>query len=313
MGVASVLESILIIGFMIGIGVLLTKFVNFNKETRNLLIILIVNIAMPCIILSSILHFQIDERIFKDIIVIFFLSVGVNILGIASGCLLSKGIKVSSQKAREISILSGLGNTGFIGVPLCAVLFGAKGAFFAAVFDAGVVFTLWTFGVIILQKPVYFSFGGLKSLINPPLVAIVIGLIIAYFNLQLPDIFVLLTDKLANLASPLAMFYIGMLVSDLWKKRSHIPLQNIGIPIITKLLLLPIITILILKYLKLDEDLSYVVLLASTMPTLTSASIVFAKYKADEEMGASVTVYSTVFSLFTIPVIVFFLGMLLYH
>ncbi|MFK9094303.1 AEC family transporter [Bacillus salipaludis] len=66
-----------------------------------------------------------------------------------------------STKKREIALLSGLRNTGFIGIPLCAALIGPEGALFAAIFDAGVDITIWTVGVLIIQQNRRFTFQSL--------------------------------------------------------------------------------------------------------------------------------------------------------
>ncbi|RXT04173.1 AEC family transporter [Ammoniphilus sp. CFH 90114] len=305
---SSVFQSILVMGAMIGVGCLLSRHITWNEDTRTFLIQIIVNIAMPCIILASIFQFPIDQDVFKQIAIIFLISVVINVLGIGLGWILARMMNASPQKAKEMAILSGLGNTGFIGLPLCAALFGPKGALLAAVFDAGLDFTIWTVGVIMLQKHQRFSFSSLKSMVNIPMIAIVVGLFIAYLNVQPPQIFITLTENLAHLASPLAMIYIGLLVPSLWKKKKQIHLPQLGLPIVCKLLLFPVLTVLFLHLFTLEMDVIQVVLVQSTMPTITVASILFAKYAADEEMGAAATVFSTLISLSTIPVMVYVLS-----
>lgn len=44
------------------------------ENTKQTYTILIVNVGMPCIILSSILKVEIDQSIFKDVITVFRLS-----------------------------------------------------------------------------------------------------------------------------------------------------------------------------------------------------------------------------------------------
>lgn len=306
---ASVFQSIFIMGSMIGIGSMLAKHVPLNEDTRKLMIQLIVNVAMPCIILNSIFQFPIDQEVLKQVLMIFFLSIALNILGIGLGWTLALISKAPPHKARELAIISGLGNTGFIGLPLCAVLFGPKGALLAAVFDAGLDFTIWTVGIIFLQRDKGFSLGSLKAMLNLPMAAIVIGLSFAALHLQPPSIFVDMTGKLAHLASPLAMMYIGMLIPSLLKKKGQISIPQLGVPIGCKLILFPVLTAFILQAVSsLDMEITQVILVQSTMPTITLASILFAKCAADEEMGAAATVFSTLVSLSTIPVMVYFLS-----
>jgi malate permease and related proteins len=306
MSFSTVFSSILVMGSMICIGSLLTRYVPFNEDTRKLLILIIVNVAMPCIILSSIFHFPLTETVLKQILQMFVLSIGMNLIGIAVGWGAARCYQAPPQKAVEMAILSGLGNTGFIGLPLCAALFGPKGALLAAVCDAGLDFTLWTAVVVMLQRNQKFSFRSLTALFNIPMMAVFVGLTLAFIGLKPPRIIVDITSVLAALAAPLAMIYIGMLVPTLWKKRISIPLPHLGIPIVCKLLLFPMIIAMGLHYISVDNEITQVVLVQSTMPTMTVASILFAKYAADEEMGAAATVFSTLLSLSTIPIMVYF-------
>lgn len=302
-----VFQSISMISIMIFIGAVLLKTFPFNDHTRKMFISLIVNVAMPCIILSSIFHVEMDAGTFRLIAIVFCLSIIINLVGIGFGWGLANLFHGQSNKKRELAILSGLGNTGFIGIPLCATLFGPKGALFAAIFDAGVDFTIWTVGVLILQKNNRVTFGTLKSMLNIPTAAIVVGLAIAYFHVKIPSLAIQLTDQLANLAAPLAMFYIGALLTTLRREKVRESGPQSWIPITVKLIIMPVAVACIVPFLALEMEITQTVLIQSMMPTLTLASILFAKYSADEEIGTVTTVLSTIFSVVTIPLMFYFI------
>ncbi|MBO8165535.1 MAG: AEC family transporter [Brevibacillus sp.] len=297
-------SSVAMMAAIIGIGAAVARKVPLTDDNRQLMIVLIVNVAMPCIILNGIFQTPIDETLLAQIFLIFFLSVLLNCIGIGMGWLAAKAVRTPRRKACEMAIVSGLGNTGFIGLPLCAALFGPKGALLAAVFDAGLDFTLWTVGVMLLQERRSFSLSSMKALINIPMVAIVGGMVIALVGWQPPETVKTLTSTLAQLASPLAMLYIGMLIPSLLKVRKPFPLPVIGLPITVKLCLFPLAVCLMLSFITPPLDVTRVVMVQVTMPSLTLASILFARYAADEQMGAMATVCSTLIGLLTIPLMV---------
>ncbi|MFJ7936701.1 AEC family transporter [Sporosarcina sp. NPDC096371] len=305
MEISVVVQSIVIISFMIIIGAFLSKSFTFNEDTRSVFISLIVNVAMPCIILSSIFNVEMNDNTFTMIILVFCLSILINLAGIGLGWLLSVIFYRKSTKKRELALLSGLGNTGFIGIPLCAVLLGPEGALYAAIFDAGVDFTIWTVGVLMLQKKRSFGIQTFKSMINIPIIAIVVGLTVSYFHYSPPSIMISLVDQLAALAAPLAMFYIGILVMTLKGSKVKESGTKVWLPITVKLLLLPGVVAILITFLHLDLAIVQTVLIQSMMPTLTLASILFAKYSADEDIGAITTVLSTVLALLTIPLMIY--------
>lgn len=299
---------------MISIGIVLAKTFQFNEDTRAVFISLIVNVGMPCIILSAIFQIEIDESVIRKIFLVFLFSIVFNVIGIGVGYLFAVLFHKKVNRARELAILSGLGNTGFIGIPLCAVLLGPEGALYAAIFDAGVDFTIWTVGAVLLQKNPRIGLGMLRTMINPPIIAILVGMTMVLVGYHPPYLLQDLFDRLAAIAAPLAMFYIGIMTMTLIQSSSNSIRKSrstLWLPITVKLILMPILAVLIGKALSLDEILLQTFLIQAAMPTLTLSSILFAKYSADEEIGIVTTIISTIAALFTIPVMISLLNLYL--
>jgi len=306
MDIAVVYHSIFLIALLITLGAITAREYKLNNDTRQMYMTLIIKVAMPSIILSSIFKVDIDSKIFKTLALIFFISILINLLGLLMGFIISILFKLHHKRI-EIAILSAFGNTGFIGIPLCAVLFGPEGALYAAIFDAGVDFTIWTLGVFIIQRNKTFNLQTLKGMINIPLLAIIIGLSIAFLNISVPEIVIDLSDSLAAFAVPLAMFYIGATMSQYKSFSKSISYIELIIPVLVKLILLPLLVVTLVLFSTLNELTSYVIIVQSMMPALTLSSILFAKHSRDENFGAFVTVISTIISLLTIPGILFFI------
>ncbi|WP_243014052.1 AEC family transporter [Brevibacillus borstelensis] len=304
MEISLLLQSILLMAVIIAIGSVIGYRQPLTGESRQLIITIIVNVAMPCIILDGVFQTPIDSQTMTQIVIIFGISVLLNCLGILLGWLGARTLPLSEKKRREMAILSGLGNTGFIGLPLCAALFGPKGALLAAVFDAGVDVVMWTVAVMMLQEKGAFSLKGLKAMVNIPMIAIVLGLGAAMAGFMPPEPVKHLVGTLAKLASPLAMMYIGMLLPLLLRKKPHFSLPVLGMPLTFKLIVFPLSAALLLSVLHLDGEITRVAIIQVAMPTLTMASILFARYAADEEMGAMTTVFSTLLALVSIPAVI---------
>ncbi|MDA5109661.1 AEC family transporter [Brevibacillus thermoruber] len=303
MEIITLIQSILVMAAIIGIGAAIGCRQPLAADSRQLLITIIVNVAMPCIILDGVFQTPIDDRLMLQIFAIFAVSVLLNCLGILIGWLGARTLPLSAKKRRELAILSGLGNTGFIGLPLCAALFGPKGAVLAAVFDAGLDFVMWTVAVMMLQEKGTFSLKGLKAMVNIPMIAIVAGLGFAMSGLTPPEPVKQLAAALARLASPLAMLYIGMLLPLLLRSKPQVSLPLLGVPITFKLFVFPLSAALLLSVLHVDAEITRVAVVQVAMPTVAMASILFARYAADEEMGAMTTVFSTLLALLTIPAV----------
>lgn len=308
MGQIAVVESIAIIAIMIGIGCVLSRWTPLTDDTQRMFISLIFNVAMPCIILSSIFHVEMTSSLFRNMLLVFALSIVINVLGIALGWFGSSFFFEDRLRRAEMGIVSGLGNTAFIGIPLCAVLLGPEGALYAAIFDAGVDFTIWTVAVMLLQREKQNGMGTLKAMINPPMIAIVIGLILSFVKLRPPGIVIGLLDQLAAIAAPLAMLYIGFLIMNLKSANVKKVRSTLWLPLSIKLIVLPFIVAVFLSFIVLDRTMSQSIIIQAMMPTLTLSSVLFAKYSADAEGGALTTVVSILLGLLTVPMMIMVVG-----
>lgn len=300
---AALYSSTFLMASIIAIGAFLSYRQPFTAEIRQFFVTVIVNVAMPCIILASIFGTPLNDQLIREVLITFAFSLGINGLGIFMGWLAARTRGYPSRKARELAILAGLGNTGFIGLPLCAALFGPKGALLAAVFDAGLDVIIWTVGVLLLQEG-RIQLSQFRALWNVPMVAIVGGLTIAAIGWQPPAFAARLTETLANMAAPLAMLYIGFLIPGLWRRKKTESMAALPLPLAFKLVVFPLCVACLLWLLPLSRSIEQVVLIQTAMPTITMASILFAKCAADEELGAMATVVSTVLAMITIPIVV---------
>lgn len=131
------------------------------------------------------------------------------------------------------------------------------------------------------------------------------------FHYRPPFLLTDLFDRLAALAAPLAMFYIGIMTISLFKVRSTKGMTGtrsiLWLPLLVKLALLPVFAVLIGKALSLDQVMLQT--LQAAMPTLTLSTILFAKYSADEEMGTITTILSTLVAFLTIPVMIYLMNL----
>lgn len=301
------IHTILTMGSMLGLGALLTHKVRFNKDTRGLFTSLIIYIGVPSLVLVSFLKTPYEEGLYLQLLWTFLFSIGIYLVIVCCTKWLALLIGISNQRASELAVISAQGNTGYIGLPLCAVLLGPKGTLFAVIFDMGIGVSLWTISVMVLQNQVSLTPRTLKPLLNAPLIAIIVGVSCFFLELKMHDSIIQLLQRLGAIAAPLALIYIGFFIPKMLKNRKQINLSLLVLPIGIKLLLMPVITAFILACLNLEREITQVILLMSTMPTGAMVPILFEQFKADHELGASATIYATILSLVTIPMM-FYLG-----
>lgn len=308
MDISSVFTSITMMGIIVLFGALVGSRITITNEAKQLLVAIIVNIALPAIILNGVFNTEIDDRLLQNILLIFLLSVFINIIGFTTGWFSGRLLGFSSSDAKSIGVIAGLGNSGFIGIPLCAELFGPIGGLLAAIFDAGLDVVVFSFVILMLQQEQRFSIKRFKTLLNIPFIAIVTGLTIAIIGLEPPVIAKNLAGFLSSLAAPLAMIYIGLLIPEFFRKERKVRFKFVSISLVYKLFIFPLVMIPIIKILPIDTMIQQVCYVLVTMPTIMLAPVILAKYSKNdqaEDVGAIATIYSTVLSLATIPFILY--------
>ncbi|NRG45442.1 AEC family transporter [Bacillus sp. CRN 9] len=311
MDAATVTLAIATMGIIILFGAFVAIKVPITKEAKNLLMAIIINLAVPFIILNGVFNTEISDEVFQQVFIIFGASIVFNSVATVIGIIIGRLIGFQLSKAKKLSLLAAIGNTGFIAIPLCATLFGPIGGLLAAVFDAGLDFVLFSLGIYLLQSDQRFNIKQLKALLNMPLLAITIGLLYVISGLEAPAFMQQLASMLSGLAAPLAMLYIGFLLPPFFKKGQTLYYRELWFPILLKLIIFPALTIFILSLMPLNTFLKQMLVILTAMPTFMLASVLFSRYTNDEDKAVMTTVYSTILSLVTIPLVTVFAGFFL--
>ncbi|TMW72328.1 AEC family transporter [Alteribacter natronophilus] len=303
MDITVVITSIMVMGVMIGIGAFFASKVPVTAEVKQAMILIVLNIAVPSIVLNGVFNTEVTDQLLNQAILIFFISLAFHLGALLFAWIFTRIAGFRSLFAKKMTILAALGNTGFIGIPLCATIFGPTGGLLAAVFDAGLDLILFSVGVYLLQSGEKFQLRQLKSVINLPLVAVVTGLTAGVTGFQPPAILQQLTALLSGLAAPLAMLYIGMMLYNHFRVAGLKVYRQIWFPLVIRLMVIPAVTLAVVLMTPLDPFLQALVVILSAMPTITLSAILFGRYAGDEETAVVTIAVSTVLSLGTIPLV----------
>ncbi len=276
-----------------------------KKESLQDIAKLVVDYGIPALIFSAfVLEFSSDMLLSMSTVLLF--AVGTALVGYAVSFLVIKLGKIDQEKKSEFFIASVYGNTGFIGIPVCYAVFGREGALLAAVFDFGMTFIVFSLGVFVLLGKHNSSFSGvLKNLFNPPVIAFFVGLIFAAANIPIPTLVMSGINMLGALAPPLAMMFIGGMLSQMeeiqWRTKTMSSL------ILTRLILIPIVTVIFIKLFGIVGLVAGVILLETATPTMVAAPLLYQRYVGNPNFSASAVFITTLLCIITIPIIMLLL------
>lgn len=300
---AVLVDQMKIIATLMIIGVIWQKLKLFDNNLINSLSSIISKLILPLMLCTLIGSVSATELLgsYKIFIICFvFYSTVVIIAKIASMFRKSK----DDKKKMDI-LLQCYCNTGFIGVPLLVSLFGDSSAIIAASYTLVEIFFYWVIGPLILGDR---DKVNLKKLINPIMISVVLGIIIIFLPVNLNGNIVWETAKnVGGTCKYFSSIYIGMAVArmDISKIKDNIK-SAFNAPV--KLLISPLFAYFLFGatgILKGDTLIMFIILCST--PAGMMLPIVAEVSESDTIEYSSVgLLFSTVLSLVTLPLVVWF-------
>jgi len=193
-----------------------------------------------------------------------------------------------------------LHNTGNMGVPICLFAYGTAGLGVASAIASVIILLHFTLGVLLAKK----SFSLEILIKNVPIYAILASVIFLYFRWDVPGYIENTTFLLTYTTIFLVLMSLGIALSRFevvsWTKASILGAVRVIIG--------PIIGFSLIKYLDLDGFAAGVLLIQSAMPSAVLTYLVGSMYSERKVVDsvASVIVTSTVMSLVTVPIVVYY-------
>jgi len=202
-----------------------------------------------------------------------------------------------------------LGNTSFLGYALVPVLASQDALPYAVLYDQfGSFLILSTFGLTVIAiysggvRPTPAAVFG-RVLRFPPFIALVFALTV--MPAQPPEAIRNVLQQLAGAMLPMVGLALGMQLKLRLPRAQLLPL---GLGLAGKLVLLPLLAWGFCLLLQLGPDARDGVVLESGMPPLITAAALAAMARLGPELGAALVGYGVVFSMISLPVLRWGLG-----
>lgn len=203
-------------------------------------------------------------------------------------------------------------NCGFMGYPLLRAAFPANGMFYGACYVLFFTVYMWTLGVFLLSSGKKGTTGTClrKAVLNPGVIAAVLGLIFCLMGIRLPSALFSALDSTAEITFPLAMIILGSMLRSAPIGKL---LGNGGVYLVTiaKNIVLPLLVLLICRLFKVADGTTYVCVIMASTPVAAKAPILAETYGADRTSALSAVAISTLCSLVSIPAVLYITRMVL--
>ena len=302
MDIMVVFQTMLKLFLLLVLGFVLFKCHIFDEYTNKKISALIVNVASPMLIISSIAGVEGNEKS------IVFLMIGAGILMYIGFIILGKIInRIFPFPKKDWPVYECMvvfANTGFMGYPVLLDVFGQEAVFYASLIHMAFNFFVYTYAIMCLTKSDDSEFKlNFKQLLTPGIVLIFIGILIYLFDIQLPSVLMDTINSVGSLTAPLSMMMIGSSLAVYPIKDSFTDWRSYVFAFV-RLMIVPFVTMIMCRLLHIDAYYANITIITNAMPVGSMVLMLATQYNANVKIVTKNIVVSTLLSVITIPIVV---------
>ena len=286
--------TILSIVIMIALGYILKRLDFLSEDDITPLNKIVMNILLPCMIFSAL--FSADLSAIHKL--------GVLPIAIIS-CIILKKFGFDDKRLWSVLVTVMIANTAFMGYPVNLGVFGDAGFLRAIFCDLGTTSIFLILSLLLVLK-----FGGTPRaavkdiLLFPPLWAVVLGIIFNLCNIPIGPVVDNVVNYLGDGAIPLIMISLGLSINLgglKWNK------DMVCFTSIMKLFIFPIVMFAFVTLFHFTGYEYTIAIVEAAMPSGMLSLMLAVNYGLDYHLTSDCILMNTVFSLVTLPIIIFLL------
>lgn len=269
----------------------------------------IVYFAYPCMIIHNLGTLETNRRLALNFLLMLVLTLACFFLYAGVTYLYSKVRNIPREISHVVEFSSICPNNGFMGFPITLLFFGEKGLFFMLAHNAAMNFFFFSYGVKLIRRnrdeirrrrPHAVARSLLKVLVNPNIIALIIGFLISVSGAGIPEAVDEYLVYIGGVSTPMAMIFIGSTLAGC--KLTEIIREKVVIEAsFNKLVLLPLLTYGFVAFLPVDPLIKAMLVLGCCFPAASMVSMLAEQEGEDRTMPSKILFLSTLVSSATIP------------
>lgn len=297
-----VIEQVLLLLFFIMVGFLLAKTKLIDTRHTKLLSTLAVYVFLSANIFKTFATNFTPTYLREKYLLIVISAVALAVL-VAFAWVAGKLMTKDKYKQNIIRYSLTIPNYGYAGYAM------AEGIYDSLMLQNVMMVTVpisaytYTIGYCMLTN----SKISLKRLLNPITIAMVLGAIVGFFGIPLPDVVHLFLGKSSGCMAPIGMILAGAVIAE-YKFSTLLHRWDVYVITVLRLAVLPIATGLVLRLLHLDIAMIPLMLIVSMPCGLNT--IIFPKLIGEDcQTGAALALVTNILSCVSIPLIFALFGL----
>lgn len=298
-------EPFLILIALIALGVLVARLHILDEQSVSRISNLVIQVTLPAAIFIAVAT-EMTPQMFGAAPWVVLLGVISGIVTYALAALIGRFLRLEPSRRGVYTLAACSTNTGFLGIPLIASVFGPVAAVTAVLYDFSTTIIIFTIGIGGLDRSDkrFDLWKLLRNLCNPMFMALVLAVGWSATGWTLPSLAVRLLHLLGDSTIPLVMICLGhMLYSAQGKAR--VPALHMGLLSGIRFIAAPMLMLALVSLPAMTPEAQAVCVLQSAMPAATLTPILARQYGADEHFGVSATLSTTLLSLLILPLLTY--------
>ena len=259
-------------------------------------------VFIPAFVFNIISEAKIDSELALQMLsFILVAQIAVALLGFLVG----KALRQSREITAAFVLIATFGNVGNFGLPLIVFRWGETARTFATVYFVATVFISF---VICVGVASWARSGGVTAVFSvfktPALIALIPALVFNITDLEVPIFLSRLSGLLGQGMIPVMLITLGVQMGEIPKIKINF---NVFAASTVRLIGGPVLALLIVPYFGLEGLERSTGILQAAMPAAVLASIIALEYKLLPEFVTTTVLFSTLYSILTLTVILTFI------
>ncbi|MBS3811216.1 MAG: AEC family transporter [Halanaerobiales bacterium] len=298
-----IISQIISLFLLIFLGYILRKKDFINDKLNKGLSLILVDIALPALIISS-MTVKINSDFINYVktftIITFLIYFSITLISV----ILAKFLNLSIPQDTVFKFLIILGNVGYMGLPIISAVFADKWIILNIINIIFFNILVWTYGVYLFKRTEENFKLNFKNMLNNGVIAIIIGFILLFTGYKPPLFITSSLEMLGDITFPISMLVIGSSLVSVDIKKIFMDKNLISATFI-KLILYPLLTLLILSFFELNTVIYQISVILVAVPSGAQVVLFAEKFDGDYKFAAEGVFMTTLFSLFTIPLFLY--------
>jgi len=259
-------------------------------------------VFIPAFVFNIISEAKIDSELALQMLsFILVAQIAVALLGFMVG----KALRQSREITAAFVLIATFGNVGNFGLPLIVFRLGETARTYATVYFVATVFISF---VICVGVASWARSGGVTAVFSvfktPALIALIPALVFNITDVEVPIFLSRLSGLLGQAMIPVMLITLGVQMGEISKIKINF---NVFAASTVRLIGGPVLALLIVPYFGLEGLERSTGILQAAMPAAVLASIISLEYKLLPEFVTTTVLFSTIYSILTLTVILTFI------